>query len=151
MKDSVKSIMASIGGATATHKSVTQVELIRMISPKIRGWANNFRHSAASRTFALLDHKVFRLLWKWAKRRHPKKGSRWVRAKYFKTQGTRNWVFAATDRDKTFELPLFEAAKIRRHVKIRSNSNPYDREWETYFKERTARRKTYQNTVKKAS
>ncbi|MFP3470718.1 hypothetical protein R0J90_11815, partial [Micrococcus sp. SIMBA_144] len=76
---------------------------------------------------------------------------RWVRTKYFKTQGTRNWVFAATDRDKTFELPLFEAAKIRRHVKIRSNSNPYDREWEAYFKERTARRKTYQNTVKKAS
>jgi len=118
MKDSVKSIMASIGGATANHKSVLRAELIRMISPKIRGWANYYRHSAATRTFALLDHKVFRLLWKWAKRRHSKKESRWIRAKYFKTHRTRNWFFAATNRDKTFELPLFEAAKIRLHVKI---------------------------------
>ncbi|WP_158857372.1 group II intron maturase-specific domain-containing protein [Lunatibacter salilacus] len=151
MKDSVKSIMESIGGAAASHKSVTQADLIRMISPKIRGWANYFRHSAASGTFALLDHKVFRLLWKWAKRRHPKKGSRWVRAKYFRTKGNRNWVFAAGEKGKTFELPLFEASKIRRHVKIRNNSNPYDREWDGYFKERTARRRVYQNTSMKAS
>lgn len=150
MKDSVKSIMESIGGAAASHKSGTQAELIRMISPKIRGWANYYRHSAASRTFALLDHKVFRLLWKWAKRRHPKKGSRWVRAKYFKTKGNRNWVFAAEEKGKTFELPLFEAAKIRRHVKIRNNSNPYDREWESYFRERTVRGKTTPKNLKES-
>jgi len=140
-KESVKAILASISECLANHKSVTQEQLIRMITPKITGWANFYRHSAAKRTFALLDHKVFRLLWKWAKRRHPNKGSRWVKAKYFKTKGNRHWVFAATDdKGKTFELPLFDAVKIQRHIKIRSNSNPYDREWESYFKERMERR-----------
>ncbi|MEX2511843.1 MAG: group II intron maturase-specific domain-containing protein [Cyclobacteriaceae bacterium] len=150
MKASVKAILENIGDAIANHKSVSQAELIRMISPKIRGWANFYCHSAASRTFAQLDHKVSRLLWKWAKRRHPNKGSRWIRAKYFKTKGNRNWVFATTESGRTFELPLFEAVKIRRHVKIKSHSNPYDKEWEDYFKDRMARRKTYSNTAKKA-
>ena len=60
-------------------------------------------------------------------------------------------MFAAGEEVKTFELPLFEASKIRRHVKIRNNSNPYDRECDSYFKERTARRRTYQNIPIKAS
>lgn len=56
-KDSANSIVVSIGGTTANYKSVKQSELIRIISPKIRGWANYYRHSAASMTFALLSIK----------------------------------------------------------------------------------------------
>jgi len=67
--------------AEPNHKTVTQEQLIRTITPKIKGWANFFRHSAASHTFSLLDNKVFKLLWKWAKRRHPNKGNRWINNK----------------------------------------------------------------------
>ena len=40
------------------------------------------------------------MLWQWALRRHPNKGKRWVKKKYFKSQGTRNWVFSATEKDE---------------------------------------------------
>lgn len=132
-KGSVKNIYDSISKCVTSHKSVTQEQLIRMISPKIRGWANFFRHAVAKRTFSSLDNKVFKLLWKWAKRRHPNKSSRWIKAKYFKNKGSRNWVFSTTDKKQTCELPLFDANKIIRHIKIKSRSNPYDKEWEGYF------------------
>jgi len=135
-KESVKSIFTSISECVTNHKAVSQKELIRMITPKIRGWANFYRHSAAKQTFSTLDNKVFKLLWKWAKRRHPNKGNHWIKANYFKTKGNRLWVFSTTDKKQTCELPLFDATKIIRHTKIKSLSNPYDKEWEGYFRER---------------
>jgi RNA-directed DNA polymerase len=135
-KDSVKSIYSSIGECVNNHKTVTQQQLIRMLTPKIKGWANFFRHSCAKQTFSSLDHKVFKLLWKWAKRRHPNKGKHWIKDKYFKSKGKQNWRFSVTDKEKPFTLPLFDATKIIRHTKIKCRSNPYDKEWEGYFLER---------------
>jgi RNA-directed DNA polymerase len=148
-KDAVKSIYSSMCECVNNYKAVTQKELIRMIAPKIKGWANFFRHSCAKQTFSRLDNKVFKLLWKWAKRRHPNKGSRWIKAKYFKSKGKRHWVFSVTDKKKTSELPLFDATKIIRHVKIKSLSNPYDKEWEGYFKERAKGRLTKHGNISK--
>ena len=113
-----------------------QNELIRMISPKIKGWANFYRHSCAKQIFSRLDNKIFKLLWKWAKRRHPNKGKHWIKSKYFKSKGKRHWVFSATDKKRKSELPLFDATKIIRHTKIKCLSNPYDKDWYKYFKER---------------
>ena len=147
--DSVKSIFASISECVNNHKTVSQNELIRMIAPKIKGWANFFRHSVAKQTFSRLDKKVFKLLWKWAKRRHPNKGHQWIKAKYFKTKGNRHWVFSSTDKKKICELPLFGATKIIRHAKIKSLSNPYDKEWEGYFKERAKGRLAKHENISK--
>ena len=119
-----------------SHKSVTQKELIRILSPKIRGWANFFCHSVAKQIFSLLDRKLFKLLWNWAKRRHPNKGSHWIKSKYFKTKGHRHWVFSTSDKLQAIELPLFDATKITWHTKIKSLSNPYDEAWDSYFLEK---------------
>ena len=135
-KESVKSIYASIAECVNNHKAATQEQLIRMIAPKIRGWANFFRHAVAKQTFSLLDNKMFKLLWKWAKRRHPKKGLRWIKAKYFKSIGSRHWVFSTTDKKLKGALPLFDATKIIRHTKIKKHANPYDKDWVEYFNKR---------------
>lgn len=151
-KDAVKSIFTSISECVTNHKAISQKDLIRMIAPKIRGWANFFRQSAAKQTFSLLDHKVFKLLWKWAKRRHPNKGNHWIKAKYFKTKGNRIWVFSATDKTHVCELPLFDATKIIRHIKIKNLSNPYDKEWEGYLIDRAkGRLAKHENISKLAS
>ena len=147
--DSVKSIFASISECVNNHKSVSQNELIRMIAPKITGWANFFRHSVAKQTFSRLDNKVFKLLWKWAKRRHPNKGHQWIKAKYFKNKDNQHWVFSSTDKKKIGELPLFGATKIIRHTKIKSLSNPYDKEWGGYFKERAKGRLAKHENISK--
>jgi len=82
---------------------------------------------------------MFKLLWKWAKRRHPNKGNQWIKAKYFKNTGNRYWVFSATDKKQTCELPLFDATKIIRHTKIKCLSHLYDQDWEGYFKKKEKR------------
>jgi RNA-directed DNA polymerase len=132
-REAIKDIYSSIRDCANNHKAVTQIELIRMIAPKIKGWANFFRHSCAKHTFSQLDNKVFKLLWKWAKRRHPNKGDRWVKAKYFKSIAHQNWVFATRNNGKLYKLPLFDATSIIRHIKVKSSANPFDKDWDDYF------------------
>lgn len=67
--------------------------------------------------------------------------------KPFRTKGNRHWVFSATDSKQTLELPLFDATKIIRHIKIKNLSNPYDKAWESYLRERTKRELTKQRQL----
>jgi len=139
-KESVKGIYSRIRECITSNKTVKQEKLIAMITPKIKGWANFYRHIVSKRTYSLLDEKLFRLLWRWAKRRHPNKGSHWIKLHYFISKGNQNWVFATTGNRKHIELPRFDATKIVRHRKIISLSNPYNRKWDNYFAERERNR-----------
>lgn len=123
------------------NKTAKQVNLIRMLNPILRGWANYHRHAVAKETFGYVDHKVWSALWQWATRRHPNKSAKWVKAKYFKTAGARNWVFAAkvnAPDGEPMNLTLATASDtvIRRHVKIKSTANPFDPKDEIYFENR---------------
>ena len=51
-------------------------EVIKQLSPVIRGWCNYYRYAVAKRTFGVLDHHVWQITYKWAKRRHPRKNRR---------------------------------------------------------------------------
>ena len=150
-KGSVKSIYSSIRECVNKNKSASQRELILRIKPKITGWTNFYRHAASKRTFALMDNKLFRLLWKWAKRRHPNKNLHWIKAKYFKIAGKRHWVFMASDKKRQIELPRFDATKIIRHVKIMAKANPYDHDWQGYFEERRKRQFVNSRNISKFS
>jgi hypothetical protein len=44
----------------------------------ITGWTNFHKHIVASRYFCDLDRFIWFYLWKWAKRRHAKKGYYWI-------------------------------------------------------------------------
>ncbi|WP_459252351.1 group II intron maturase-specific domain-containing protein [Paraburkholderia xenovorans] len=83
--------------AVAANKTAKQANLIRLLNLVLRGWANYHSHVVAKKAFDRVDHEVWSTLWRWAVRRHPKKGARWVKIKYFKTKGFRDWVFAATE------------------------------------------------------
>lgn len=144
IKPSGKSISRILKGTkTIIHKSraSTQEEIIKMLSPQIRGWAYYHRRICARKAYEKVDHEIFKSLWRWSERRHPNKGSRWIKEKYFKTKDTRHWCFATMVRKKngTMEcLELFQATNvhIRRHKKIKADSNPFDKGCYAYFKER---------------
>jgi len=105
------------------------LHLIGYLNPVLRGWANYHRYAVAKRTFAYNDSRIWFMLWQWAKRRHPNKGARWVKAKYFTTQRYRNWVFAAmVDPRKKQRLTLFleGSIPIKWYNKIRMGANPHD-------------------------
>lgn len=140
-KANVKAHLDSIREVIKANKTAKQASLIRLLNPILRGWANYHSHVVAKETFARIDANVWSLLWQWATRRHPKKGARWVKAKYFKTRGARHGVFAATEKreDGTQrEVILLNESDtpIQRHVKIKSDANPHDPKWEQYFETR---------------
>jgi RNA-directed DNA polymerase len=148
IKPSAKNVKAFLTGVRETmraNRSVKQEALISLLNPMIRGWANYHRHVVAKAMYAEVDHHIWQALWRWARRRHPNKSRQWVRQKYFRTQGDRHWVFAAQARGYNGEprmLPLISASDTRivRHVRVKSDANPFDPAWDSYFAERRAKR-----------
>jgi RNA-directed DNA polymerase len=143
-KPSKKNVQAFLGDIRDTVKANKQAKpenLIGLLNPKIRGWANYHKGAVAKDTFSKVDHEIWITLWQWAKRRHPAKSYQWIKAKYFPTIGRQNWAFSAsvkTGEGETRMVRLEKAGdtKIVRHVKIKSEANPFDPEQEGYFEKR---------------
>ena len=104
--------------------------MIRDLNPVIRGWSNYYRHVSASRTLAKVRHRQWQMLWRWAKRRHPKKPTRWVKARYFRDDGY--WTFQAGGA----ELARPDATPITRFTKVTGRQTPYDPAHRLYWRER---------------
>ncbi|NEX60236.1 group II intron reverse transcriptase/maturase [Noviherbaspirillum galbum] len=140
-KKNVKAFLTEIRDVIRALKSAKQETLIRVLNPKITGWANYHRHVVASKTFATVDHQIWKALWRWAKRRHPQKGRHWIANRYFQLEGNRHWVFGCDEQQKdgsTLHLRLKQASdvKIQRHIKIQGAANPFDASCEEYFEKR---------------
>jgi RNA-directed DNA polymerase len=130
------------------NKQTTTGKLIAQLHPVIRGWANYHRHVVSKVVFNKVDTAIFRSLWSWATRRHPKKSGRWVAKQYFRTHNGRQWTFVGTcagPQGQPYELVLFRAGDVpmQRHVKIKGAANPYDPQWEVYCEERLGVKMTH--------
>lgn len=143
-KSSVKGIVLKTRKIIKSHLGSKTVEMLRVLNPVIRGWANYHRHACSKKAFNYVDYCIFKNLWKWAKRRHPSKKAHWIRKRYFRTIGNREWCFYATQKTaggeaKVIDLFYMSTVKIVRHTKIRGNANPYDIRWQEYFSKRSIR------------
>lgn len=114
--------------------------LIRRINPIIRGWCNYHRYIVSRKMFESIDHYVFELLWKWARRQHPNKSQKWVARKYFLRPEGKKWMFTATTPQGIQQQYLASSTRIRRHILIKGKANPYDEEWRAYFEKRAQRK-----------
>jgi len=137
----VKAFLKNIRETVKGNKTAKQENLIKLLNPKIRGWANYHKGTVASDTFAKVDHEVWKAIWQWATRRHPTKGLPWIKDKYFIPEEKRNWIFTAYTKNKdgkpqVVKLAIASDTKIERHTKIRGEANPFDPAQETYFESR---------------
>lgn len=136
-KKNVQSFLDGIRKIILDKPTLKQEQLIGILNPKIRGWANYHRHIVSKETYSYVDYQIYKAIWRWCRRRHSKKGKWWVSTRYFHKIGTRNWVFAAKNqKGEMTQLIRATDTKIIRHTKIRQGANPYDTEWQTYFEER---------------
>jgi RNA-directed DNA polymerase len=140
-KKNVQAFLRKVRGIIKENKTVKQENLIGLLNPVIRGWANYHQNQVAKETFSKVDHVIWKQLWTWACRRHPNKSAAWVKSKYFMTAGLRNWVFGTAVEDgkgakRTVKLVKTSDTAIKRHVKIKGAANPYDPEFEQYFEDR---------------
>mgnify|MGYP002791296620 FL=1 len=140
-RKSVKALNASLHNTVLERgKAWRQEDLIRVLNRQLRGWANYHQSVCAKDAFSRTDHILYEMLWRWAKRRHPKKNRKWITANYWYSKGLRNWVFST----KNAELIRLGEVPIIRHTKVRMSANPYlDSE---YFIQRK-----FQNGMKRLS
>ena len=140
-KDNFKSVLSKIKLIIRQHRGTPTVVLIRRLNSVITGWTNYHRHIVAYRYFSNLDRFIWFYLWKWAKRRHAKKGLRWIASNYFKRVGSRKWTFFGTfDNGTEILLKYASDTHIIRHVLINGKANPYCALWDKYYLRRYARK-----------
>ena len=142
--NSVKGIVAKTKKIIKSHLGYTTLEMLKELNPVIRGWANYHRHVCSKKTYRYVDSCIFNNLWNWAKRRHHNKKVRWIRSRYFRTIGNRQWCFFTTNKTEggdtdVIDLFYMSTVKIVRHIKIRGMANPYDSQWQEYFSRRSIR------------
>jgi len=136
-KKNIKTFLEKVRSTIKGNKMAKQENLIGLLNPMIRGWTNFHQNVVAKEVFKHVDKEIWKTLWQWAKRRHPKKGKRWIAQRYFHNIGSRNWVFAvATAKESLLILRKAADTPIRRHVQIRIDANPFNPKWEMYFEKR---------------
>lgn len=142
-KKNVHTFLTNVRSVVKSNWSASQHNLIGLLNPMIRGWANYHRHVVSKKIFAYVDSAIWRVLWRWCCRRHPSKGRYWIKHRYFRCSGARAWIFAAPTgkywpdgKAVVTTLRLAADVPIQRHTKIKIDANPFDPAWECYFEQR---------------
>lgn len=116
-RKSIKALLDKVRAIVKANKTAEQAVLIRKLNSVVRGWTNYHHYVVSSYVFNHVDNQICHLLWRWAKR-------------YFHRIGNQNWGFAQGVGINTLfvgtKLFLAAGVAIKRHIKIRSNANPYD-------------------------
>jgi len=136
-RKNVQAFYEKLGRVIGERLMVKQEDLIRLLNPMLRGWAQYHSPVVAKEAFSRMESLLVWRLMRWAKRRHPNKNAGWIRQKYWRSVGERNWVFAvdiiAKDGSKkVMELYSLAGTTIERHKKIIGEFHPYDPQWEEY-------------------
>lgn len=127
------------------NKGKAPIVLIREINPIIRGWANYYLNYVSSDTFSSLDNYMWHRKWRYAKRRHPSKGHKWIAQRYFGQQegpSKNKWRFYTEVGNNKIFMLNFSDFKIRRHVIVKNSRKPDDRSLSSleYWEKRRANR-----------
>lgn len=127
-KEGVKKHKLKIREVVQSYRGASQTRLIQKLNPIIRGWALSKRTQISSKIFQSLDKYVYLLLWKWARKRHPKMSKYKLKEKYWHIVGSRNWVFGVKDgkNEVPLRLQLHSKIPIKRHAKVKGNASPFD-------------------------
>jgi RNA-directed DNA polymerase len=136
-KAAVRRLRERLAAETRTLRGGNAMMVIARLNPIIRGWAAYYRGVVSSRLFSWLDSYLWKLLYKWATRRHRNKPKRWIVGRYFgKFNKFRNdrWVFG--DRDSGAYLVKFSWTAIQRHVPVTGSASPDDPALASYWAER---------------
>ena len=142
-KEKIQSILRECIGVMKTHKTATQYSLIRLLNPKVIGWANYYRYVVSSQIFRNIDYILWQRTLRWAKRRHSQKRMAWIIEKYYACQhNTRILRFT----DKKAKSTLRTMSKVfskKRYVKVKNEMRVYNADHAEYWNKRE-----YLNTQK---
>ncbi|WP_326791803.1 group II intron reverse transcriptase/maturase [Streptomyces sp. NBC_00841] len=134
IRDRLTTEMSALHGTNA-------IAVLRKINPIVRGWAAYYRSVVSKEVFALVDHHLWRVTYKWALRAHPNKSKSWVINQYFdRFNPSRNdrWVFG--DRNSGAYMVRFVWTQIVRHQLVAGAASPDDAALSEYWAKRRSRK-----------
>lgn len=140
-RKALQGLQAKVKLILKAHRGNDAWNMIQRLNQTIRGWCNYHRNHCASRTFHWFDSWLFYIIKSWLHKRHPDKGLRWIMKKYYRYYRNSRWSFHVSKRTSNGKREYRDLMKagwihIVRHVKIRADANPYDKEWNDYFDKR---------------
>jgi RNA-directed DNA polymerase len=143
-KEKVKTLLSRNKAWLDSHKMTKAEEVITYLNPILRGWALYYRYVVSKAIFAKVDHRMWWMLWNWARRRHPNKSKKWVFARYFQKGGHYGSTFYAHTvdrRGRKAKLYLIKTSSIPilRHVKVKGTASPDDPSLTQYWERRRAK------------
>jgi RNA-directed DNA polymerase len=126
-KEAMRRVRERLAAGVAALHGANAEAVIGRLNPVIRGWAAYYRIGVSKRAFATLDNYAWRLAYKWARRSHPNKPTRWVVTRYFGAFNPARrdrWVFG--NRDSGHYLRKFAWTPIVRHRMVPGTASPDD-------------------------
>lgn len=100
---SMSKITMKVSEIIKNSRTTKQEILIQKLNQVIIGWANYHSGTCAKKCFGILEHRIWEMLWKCAKRRHPNKNKYWIADKYWKQHKGRRWAFK-TEKNILFNM-----------------------------------------------
>lgn len=136
-KKNMKAFYEKLRKTISENIGAKQENLIRLLNPMLRGWAQYHSPVVAKEAFSTMESLLYWRLRRWAMRRHPKKTDSWIRDRYWRPTESGNRMFAADVVTKNGnkamkELYSLPGTAILRHTKIKGGYHPYDPQWELY-------------------
>jgi RNA-directed DNA polymerase len=133
-KEKALKVIRKIQETLDNNKTAKQSSIINMLNPIIQGYGLYNRFVVSKETFSSIDNQTWYKQWRWAKRRHPNKPKKWIKRKYFTTNG-RKWVLKDEIGNKIRKMesiPIVRYVKIKNGVRVHAN----DKETKEYWQER---------------
>ena len=125
-KEGVKRHLQELRKILQQSQGMPQKELIGRLNPVIHGWALYYQTIAAKKQFGACDSHVFHMLWRQMTKKHPGKGAKWVKGKYWRTVKGNTWTYATPEGPEQRVLRRHSAIPIHRHTKVKGKASPYD-------------------------
>ncbi len=162
-KRSCQRLIENIRSVVKQAKTWSTYNLIRILRPKILGWANYFRYSECKNTFHRLTNAIFGMIRAWVFRRDNRNGRKVIKLKYFPSGITTyfnnflhkdNWILRGKTKDKKGVirenfLPHIVWVKSLKHVKVLGTNSIYDSTLSMYWYRRLAKHSTYPPSIQK--
>lgn len=126
--------MAKLANYLGLHWNDDVKDIITGLNRRIKGFCNYFKWSDAHDAFAYLTHRVWELLGRWERHRHPTRSWKWLTEKYWQTIGGSNWVF--TYQGMHVVQPYTLTTQWWKWPKVRILASPYDLSLTEYWQSR---------------
>jgi RNA-directed DNA polymerase len=91
-RDKFIAIKQKIKSIISASVNLSAYQLIKRLNPVIIGWANYFSLCICAKTLSHLDNYIYRRIWNWMRKKHPRTSKYYLADKYLITQESKSPV-----------------------------------------------------------